>query len=270
MTRIVLAVKVELHAYNEGGRFVAETEYFWESIQLHVDDPGADRGTIHTWWYGFAADHDYQNDGAVPVSGTIENFTQQRVLKAIDEVIADSSINVDTSRIHAFGHSMGGSGALSFGIHYGNVFAGTYSSQPMTDYAASPGFQNEFVQLWGTQQDNLLIVNNGPYADPIAQYGAGNANATGVYDWLDHGEQLVRRRGEDISFLMFGHGKNDDVIDWATQGRPFVASVEAANVAYTAENRGERSTTGWASALLPIPCSRPVCPTSETGSIATT
>ena len=59
-----------------------------------------------------------------------------------------------------------------------------------------------------------------------------------LVDWLDHGEQLIRRRGEDISFLMFGHGKNDDVIDWETQGRPFVASVEAAGVAYTAENRG--------------------------------
>lgn len=231
-------LKVELHAYSEAGKFEPEAEYFWESIQLHVDDPGADRGTTHTWWYGFAADHDYQRDGDTPLSGAIENFTQQRVLKAIDEVVANAAINVDTERIHAFGHSMGGSGALSLGIHYGNVFAGTYSSEPMTDYAASPTFQEEFTHLWGTRAANLTIVNAGPHAEPIAAYGAGNPDATGVYDWLDHGEQLLRRRGEDISFLMFGHGKNDNTIDWETQGQPFVSAVEAANVAYSAEYRG--------------------------------
>ncbi|MCR9202711.1 MAG: DNRLRE domain-containing protein [Planctomycetaceae bacterium] len=230
------ALQVNLHAYNEGARFEPQTQFDWQSIQLFVDDPGADRETQHTWWYGFAADHNYQTDGDIPTSGVIANFTQQRVLKAIDEVIARGSINVDTSRIHAFGHSMGGSGALSFGIHYGNVFSGVYSSQGMTDYRSSPAFQNEFQRLWGAQADNLLIENSGPHAEPISRFNA-NADATGVWDWLDHGEQLQRRRGDDFALLMFGHGKDDQVIDWESQGRGFVAEVAAANVAFTAEQR---------------------------------
>lgn len=230
------ALQVNLHAYNEGARFEPQTQFDWQSIQLFVDDPGADRGTQHTWWYGFAADHNYQTDGDIPTSGVIANFTQQRVLKAIDEVIAHAGINVDTSRIHALGHSMGGSGALSFGIHYGNVFSGVYASQGMTDYRSSPAFQDEFQRLWGTQADNLLIENSGPHADLISPFSA-DAQATGVWDWLDHGEQLQRRRGDDFALLMFGHGKDDQVIDWQSQGRGFVADVEAANVAFTAEQR---------------------------------
>jgi hypothetical protein len=54
---------------------------------------------------------------------------------------------------------------------------------------------------------------------------------------MDHGQQLVRRRGEDVALLMFGHGKEDDTIDWATQGQPFLQSVNAANVAFTSEQR---------------------------------
>ena len=230
------ALQVHLHAYNEGARLEPQTQFNWQTIQLFVDDPGADRGTVSTWWYGFAADHNYQTDGPIPQAGVVENFTQQRVLQAIDEVMARPGLNVDPARIHAVGHSMGGSGALSLGIHYGNVFAGVYASQAMTDYRASSVFQDEFVQLWGTQDDNLLIVNDGPASEPLQTYNP-EGQATTVWDWLDHGQQLVRRRGEQVAFLMFGHGKDDGIIEWDTQARDFVADVEAANVAWTAEQR---------------------------------
>jgi len=37
-------------------------------------------------------------------------------MRAIEEVIRDGGINVDNNLIHAFGHSMGASGALSLGM----------------------------------------------------------------------------------------------------------------------------------------------------------
>lgn len=229
-------LKLELHAYSEVPEFRQSSEFNWPAIQVYVDDPGGDRGTTHTWWYGFAADHNYQTDGAIPTTGVIENFTEQRVLKAVDE-ISDRYL-VDEDLIHARGHSMGASGALSLGIRYGNVFSGIYASQPMTNYSADTRFQSEFVQLWGSQEDNLLIQNRGSKADLIERYGVDGDRATGVWDWLDHGQQLQRRRGEDIAFLMFGHGKADRVIDWETQGRPFVSAVEAAGVGYSARSEG--------------------------------
>lgn len=244
-------LRVEMHAYTEGHRLIPESEFGWDVIQLFVDDPGLDRGTVHTWWYGFAADHNYEADGPIPTGGTIENFTEQRVLKAIDEVIANDAITIDTSRINAFGHSMGASAALAMGIRYGDVFAAIYASEGMTDYAASAAFQDEFVQLWGSQQSNLQIVNNGKYAGPIAQYGVGGSDPTGVWDWMDHGEQIVRLRGLEMSFFNFGHGKADTAIPWETQGQPFMAAVDAADVGYSAEQRGDWDHTWMGFEFLP-------------------
>ncbi|MCA9051776.1 MAG: hypothetical protein KDA89_23725, partial [Planctomycetaceae bacterium] len=223
-------LKLQLHAYTERYSVHEESSFGWPAIMVFADDPGESAGTIHTWWYGFSADHNYQTDGPIPTSGRIENFTEQRVLRALDEVI--QKFSVDTTRIHSQGHSMGASGSLSLGIRYGNVFAGIHASEPMTNYASSPTFQTDFERLWGTQASNLPVVNNGIHAAPLVPY-----NGTGVYNWMNHHEQVVRRRGEDMAFLMFGHGTADTTIDWQTQGKPFPQILNDANIAFTAEDR---------------------------------
>ncbi|MCA9061887.1 MAG: hypothetical protein KDA96_02480 [Planctomycetaceae bacterium] len=231
-------LKLVLHAYSERYSAPTQSEFGWQAIEVFADDPGFDQGTTHTWWYGFAADWNYQTEGNIPTRGVIENFTEQRILKAIDEVIANPAFNVDTQRIHAQGHSMGASGSLSLGIRYGNVFSGVFASEAMTNYGASPQFQNEFEILWGSKASNLTIRNRGTHATPIAKYGSGGASPTGVYNWMNHQEQIVRLRALDMAFLMFGHGKADTVIDWQTQGKPMIAAVNQAKVAFTAEDRG--------------------------------
>lgn len=223
-------LKLMPHAYGERMRLEPESEYGWPCIQLFPDDKGGGELNYQTWWYGFAADHNYKSGGQIPTSGTIENFTEQRVLKAIDEVSAIFS--VDPLRVHSQGHSMGASGSLSLGMRYANMFVGIFGSEPMTNYASSPLFQNDFTALWGSQASNLPIVSNGAYAGPIKTY-----DGTGVYNWMNHHQQLTNRRGDDMAFLMVGHGKSDDVIDWATQGRPFIAALNAGNTAFTAEER---------------------------------
>ncbi|GAB5443480.1 MAG: hypothetical protein Fues2KO_38290 [Fuerstiella sp.] len=245
-------LKLDLHAHSEGHRYLPEAEYNWDSIQLLVDDPGADRGTTHTWWFGFSEDHNYLTDGDTPTSGTVRNFTQQRVLEAVDQVRA--RFNVDDTRIHAQGNSMGASGALSLGIHYGDVFAGIMASQPMTNYASSPEFQNEFQRLWGTQAANLAVELDGPYSADIQQYSIGGSQAVGVWEWMNHHEMLQVRRGEPVSFLVFGHGKQDDIIDWETQGRPFIAAVNAADVGHAAWLQGDAGHTwmGFIGANVPV------------------
>ncbi len=225
-------MKLMPHAYGERLRMEPSAEFGWPCIEVFLDDPGggAPGERFQTWWYGFAADHNYQTQGSYPTAGRVENFTEQRVLKAIDEI--SSMFNVDTLRIHSQGHSMGASGSLSLGMRYANVFSGIFGSEPMTNYASSPGFQWDFSVLWGSQASNLPIVNNGVHAGPIKKY-----DGMGVYNWMNHHEQLVNRRGDKMAFLMVGHGKADDVIDWATQGRPFIAALNAGNVGFTAEQR---------------------------------
>ena len=230
---IAWPLKLMPHAYGERFHMEPSAEYGWPLIEVFVDDSGGTADTWQTWWYGFAADHNYKTNGQIPTSGVIENFTEQRVLKAIDEVIAN--FNVDPQKVHAQGHSMGASGSLSLGMRYPGVFSGIFASEPMTNYGSSPGFQDDFTALWGSQASNLPIVNRGPHASQLQQY-----NGTGVYNWMNHHEQLVSRRGDDMAFLMVGHGKADDIIDWATQGRPFIAALNAGNVGFTAEQRA-----GW-------------------------
>lgn len=225
-------IKLMPHAYGERFRMEPAAEYGWPSIEIFLDDSGggAPGMDYQTWWYGFAADHNYLTDGSIPSSGRVENFTEQRILKAIDEV--STLFNVDEQRTHAQGHSMGASGSLSLGMRYADVFSGIFASEPMTNYASSPGFQEDFAVLWGTQSSNLPIVNNGVHAGPLKKY-----DGLGIYNWMNHHEQLVNRRGDPMAFLMVGHGKADDVIDWATQGRPFIAALNAGNVGFTAEQR---------------------------------
>ncbi len=122
------ALKVMPHAYGERYRVEPESDFQWPAIQVFPDDPGGSVGAVSTWWYGFAADHNYKTEGSIPTSGRIANFTEQRILRMITEVQA--TFYVDATQIHAQGNSMGASGALSWGMRYGNVFAGRSPVSP--------------------------------------------------------------------------------------------------------------------------------------------
>ena len=237
-------LQINLHAYTERYLLKQQAEHDWDVIQLFPDDPGF--GTtdgVHTWWYGFAAEHDF-GSGSAPSSGTIVNFTEQRVLQAVDEVISNSDFNVDTDLVYASGHSMGASGALSLGMRYGNLISGIYASQPMTDYRNSPAFQNELRSIWGSPSDNLPIENRGSYALSLLQYGQGGASPTGVWDWMDHNTQLRRRRGEEMAFLIVDHGKADLTIEWASQGNPVYSALTDANAGFAGVSKAS-ATHGW-------------------------
>lgn len=231
-------VQLKLHAFGESYSNLPATEFDWEIIQVSPIDPGQDQNSRHSWWYGYASDHNYQTTNLPPSQGTVTNFTEQRVLAAVRFVLNASDISSDSELTHIVGGSMGASGALSLAIRYPNVFSGIYAGQPMTNYPGSPTFQENFVALWGEQQSNLPIVNGGPESGSISQYSAGQSAQTGVWDWMNHFQQLKRRSGEDFGFLMIDHGKADRVIDWDTQGRPLSAAFAEARVGYTANAFG--------------------------------
>lgn len=226
-------LQVQLHAYGSTPTVVDQSEYDWQVIQLFPVDPGDAQNTIHTWWYGHAADHNYLRSNT-PTNGTVENFTEQRLLRAINEVISNSDFNVNTNLIHAFGNSMGASGAVSLAMRYPSVFAGTYASQPMTNYASSPIFQTEFVKLWGSQSTNLPIVNRGPNSGAITRYSSDGNQPVRVWNWMNHQQQLRDRRGDNFAFMMMDFGKADSTIDWATQGQPMFQALTDGKAGFTA------------------------------------
>lgn len=232
------ALQLSLHAYNDSLKYPESAEYNWDFIQLFTSDPGEPQGTRHTWWYGFASDHNYKTDGSIPSSGLVENFTEQRILAAVREVIADPEINVNTDLVHVVGNSMGASGALSLGLRYPNRFSGIYASEPMTNYAASPNFQSNFTLLWGQQQSNLQIVNGGDDNGSIRNYGVGGSISVGVWDWMNHLQQLRQRKSETFAYLMVDHGKDDTTIDWQTQGQPLVRALNDAKAGFSGKALG--------------------------------
>ena len=130
------------------------------------------------------------------------NFTEQRVMRSIDQLIANSDFNVDDKLIHAYGAAMGASAVLAWGTRYSSVLSGGYASKPMTNFATSPRYQNNFEQIWGTQANNLPIVNKGPHSEDIRFYGVGGFQSMGVWDWMNLPQQLINRRADTFAYLM--------------------------------------------------------------------
>jgi pimeloyl-ACP methyl ester carboxylesterase len=193
---------------------------YYCALTLSGDDPR------QSWYFGFSATYDYRLgilDGTLPDSGPIVNYTEERLLRMVYDTLRDpeyAAYALDANRVYVYGHSMGGSGALALGMRYPNVFAAAYSSEPMTNYqTAGDGgginWREDGELKWGRVSDNLPVENRGRYATPLTLY-----NGTGVWDWQNHQQQLVARRGDDMAFISLAHGTLDEVIEWATQGQP--------------------------------------------------
>ncbi len=228
------SVAVPLLVYMEGwgGRYQVRDgapEGDWNSIWLYVDDPH------QTWHYGFHGDFDYRTfdprDPNPPTTGTIVNFTEQRILRAVDEV--SRLYRVDPNRIHGHGSSMGGSGMITMCMRYPNVFSAIYAGLPMTNYAAADGrggttdWRSDLEPKWGTIAANLPIENRGRHAAHLVKY-----NGLGVWDWMDDQTQAVDRAGDETAYLCYVHTMQDGVIAWETQGQPFPGALSAGHIGF--------------------------------------
>ena len=94
-----------------------------------------------------------------------------------------------------------------------------------------------FERLFGRIDQNLPIVNRGLFSGAIQRFGEGGNQSTGVWDWMDHHQQVRRRRGDNFAYMMMDFGKADDIIDWQTQGNPTFAAFTDGRVAYSATAR---------------------------------
>jgi len=214
-----------LHIEGYGSRYEAgQGSHYFCCVEVWCDDPR------QSWYYGYSATHDYGNSETAVVTGPIVNFTEERLLRAVYDTLRDENYSIDPQRIYTYGHSMGGSGALALAMRYPNVFAASYSSEPMTNYRTSGFWINEDLEpKWGSVELNLPIENRGRYASNLIQY-----NGMGVWDWQNHQAQWVERRGDEMAYMTLAHGTQDDVIIWASQG----------NLAYEPLNRSRRAFSG--------------------------
>lgn len=201
-----------IHIEGYGTRYeAAAASHYFCALEIWCDDG------LRTWYYGYSATHDYRQTEAPVTTGPIVNFTEQRIQRALYDTLRDARYHsADAGRVYAYGESMGGSGSLSLGLRYPNVFAAVYCGQPMTNYyTADTWYENDLLPRWGSRELNLPIENRGVYAAHLARY-----NGTGVWNWMNHHRQLLERRGDECALIGLDHGNQDDTIVWETQGRP--------------------------------------------------
>lgn len=211
-----LPLAMRLHAWGESYRPPASsggggTEAEWPVVWVMPDDPS------NTWWFGFGvnAGHRERRLADAPVV----NFTQQRLDALLDFVQAEFA--VDQNRIYLDGGSMGGAGALAYGLRRGARFAAVYSGKGMTDFARAgvaggvAWEEGSITALWGTVADDLP-TNLGP----------------SVWEFMDLRSWAEAAPAAETPFLACHHGILDDVIDWETQGLPWYPALEAGNLAF--------------------------------------
>jgi hypothetical protein len=212
---------VYLHGFNE--RYISRGEpdrLGWQVIELVPDDPNS------SWWYGFAEKTDYRR--ARPSQGPIVNFTELRVLEELRQTLVLPDVNVDTRKVYAHGQSMGGTGAIALGMRYPSMFSQVYGGQPHTNFhLAIPRFKIDLEGKWGTRQLNLKISNRGRNALELQRY-----DGTRVWDWQNFTREVLRRKTDDMSFIMADHGTQDTNAFWETQGMPFYRALQSTDRAY--------------------------------------
>ncbi|MBN1203253.1 MAG: DNRLRE domain-containing protein [Anaerolineae bacterium] len=214
-----------LHIEGWGSRYtVPDSALYWCAVMLWGDDPN------QSWYFGFSATHDYQSEAPV-TTGPIVNYTEARLLDALYYTIrTQQQPAIDLDRIYAYGHSMGGTGAVMFAERYPHLFAAVSASEPMMNFGAAEMWIDEMESKWGARSLNLPVEIRGPDADRLAAY-----QGTGVWDWQNLGAQLVARRGDEMAFFSLAHGTQDDAIDWATVAQPSYAYFYEGRRAFISE-----------------------------------
>ena len=210
-----LPLQLHLHAWGEswqrywtsGDAYGSGSPYNFPTLWLESDD------NRNTWWYGFA--NNVSRGQSANSSSVIYNYTEQRLLYCLQWITSSGSpYRVDVQRIYLYGGSMGGSGALSFGLRHPEWFSALYALVPATDEASSSWGRAGFDALWGTVSQNLL-TNEG----------------VGVHDRLNSQQYLLDHRGGPLPYTISFHGRRDTTIEWNTQGLPWNDEVSDAKAA---------------------------------------
>lgn len=206
-----LPLLVQLHAYTGSYRLPRSsgsggTDYQWPVVQVFPDD------RTNTWWFGFG-----ENAGRIDqplYAAPIVDYTHQRLDAILDFVRRE--FNVDENRMYLWGGSMGGSGTLNYGLRRGDVFAAIYAESAMTDFAAAGDAggaaweEGGITALWGTVAQNLPTTLG-----------------LSIWEWYDLQRWVQDNPGAELPFLADHHGRNDNTIDWETQGAPWYPALEA-------------------------------------------
>jgi pimeloyl-ACP methyl ester carboxylesterase len=106
--------------------------------------------------------------------------------------------HLDSARVYCEGGSMGGWGSLALAIHYPDRIAAIAANVgPVSSTAIRADFRNRNSGCFGPEASNIPMPSG-----------------EGIYDYLDLGKQLIKKRGKAFPYIRATNGKNDTLILW--------------------------------------------------------
>ena len=217
-----------LHGHAKGSypANLTHTTNHLPALELRPTDVG------ETWWFGYARDHDFRLGGVPSVGDAIRNFTEERVLRMLRDLgrMPSFASRIDPARTYVYGASMGGTGALAFAQRFPDVFAASYASVPMTDFAQSGtsggvDWKVDVEPKWGQLALDLGVEIVAPegWADHLQP-----AEGTGVWQWMNLLADFERRPAARMAPFGVAHGLQDQVVEWGSQGAPTYVACDSA------------------------------------------
>lgn len=184
-------IRIGLHGFgtaNPGGTGSAS------EIRISPHDPD------NTYWWGYAAS---LPDLPPAAGGAAPDYTVRRVLHLLEYVVRNFP-EADPARVHVYGSSMGGAGAMLLGLLRGRHFA--YIDARLGQAIARnhrPGRLDQLSDWWG--------------APELGLDGGGGMSA---WDRMDLTRALADSHEARDQFLFLKHGKDDPTIHFGAAVLP--------------------------------------------------
>ncbi|KPA10869.1 secreted protein containing Peptidase S9, prolyl oligopeptidase active site region domain protein [Candidatus Magnetomorum sp. HK-1] len=186
-------------AYNEMITIVPD-DYMPPTKNMPYD--GYSYDSLQTWWSGCRNNYKTQEKGGIFVP-----YTQNRIMYYLDFV--KTQFLIDENRLYVRGGSMGGTGAMNFGLKHPEIFASVHAVVGCPNWQLNihgvdenyqvikEGWRNEGRQLWGNPEDNIQL-----------------ADGTPVWLWMNAGWYALNHMNAEMPFLSMSNGKRDASIQY--------------------------------------------------------
>ncbi len=185
-------------------------------VGIHLHCWGGSLNGGYGWWYGAESGHLLIASNQVPYdwwtgyherywdgpqkqadweTGVVRPYSQQRMLSFLDWVA--TRWDVDLTRTHVAGSSMGGSGAPMFAIRHSDRIAWATAWVGVHIPHLSPTFANSYANVYGRTDWSVKFEDGTP-----------------VWDYFNDAWYLKKYPQAEIGLICFSNGKNDGGIGW--------------------------------------------------------
>jgi pimeloyl-ACP methyl ester carboxylesterase len=190
---------VGLHLHCWGGSLNGGYGWWYQAEQGHLLI--AANQVPYDWWTGYHEKY-WKNaweraprDKQSWQEGVVHPYSQTRMLSFLDWVA--TKWDVDLSRTHVAGNSMGGAGAPMFAIRHPDRIAWATGWVGVHIPEQSPQFKSSYSQVYGEPD-----------------WGVEFADGTPVWDHFNDAWYLRKHPDKDLGLICFSNGKNDGGIGW--------------------------------------------------------